>query len=142
MSLDVLAAEAARTKEDMSMKIRFIVPALVLAFAGTAYAAPAVETVKTEKGNVLAGEKGMTLYTFKNDKKGVSNCYDKCAVNWPPFFAATGDKAEGAYSVVTRKDGKMQWAKDGMPLYYWAKDMKKGDATGDGMNGVWDAAKP
>jgi predicted lipoprotein with Yx(FWY)xxD motif len=43
---------------------------------------------------------------------------------------------------VTRKDGKMQWAKDGMPLYYWAKDMKKGDATGDGMNGVWDAAKP
>jgi predicted lipoprotein with Yx(FWY)xxD motif len=29
-----------------------------------------------------------------------------------------------------------------MPLYYWAKDMKKGDATGDGMNGVWDAAKP
>ncbi|MQB10764.1 hypothetical protein DXT96_13000 [Agrobacterium sp. ICMP 6402] len=126
----------------MSMKIRFIVPALVLAFAGTAYAAPAVETVKTDKGNVLAGEKGMTLYTFKNDKKGVSNCYDKCAVNWPPFFAATGAKAEGAYTTVTRKDGKMQWAKDGMPLYYWVKDMKKGDATGDGMNGVWDAAKP
>ena len=142
VSLDVLAAEAARTKEDMSMKIRFIVPALVLAFAVTAYAAPMVETVKTAKGDVLAGEKGMTLYTFKNDKKGVSNCYDKCAVNWPPFFAAASDKAEGAYSLVKRKDGKMQWAKDGMPLYYWVKDTKKGDATGDGMNGVWDAAKP
>ncbi|PTV72513.1 MULTISPECIES: hypothetical protein [Rhizobium/Agrobacterium group] len=126
----------------MSMKIRFIVPALVLAFAGTAYAAPAVETVKTAKGNVLADEKGMTLYTFKNDKKGVSNCYDKCATNWPPFFAAENAKAEGAYSIVTRKDGKKQWAKDGMPLYYWIKDTKKGDATGDGVNGVWDAAKP
>jgi predicted lipoprotein with Yx(FWY)xxD motif len=43
---------------------------------------------------------------------------------------------------VKRKDGKMQWAKDGMPLYYWVKDTKKGDATGDGVNGVWDAAKP
>lgn len=78
------------------MKMRFIVPALVLAFAGTAYAAPAVETVKTEKGNVLAGEKGMTLYTFKNDKKGVSNCYDKCAVNWPPFFRSHGRQGRGS----------------------------------------------
>ena len=63
-------------------------------------------------------------------------------MNWPPLFAGTGAMAEGPYAPVTREDGKMQWAKDGMPLYYWVKDMKKGDATGDGMNGVWDAAKP
>ena len=124
------------------MKIRFIVPALVLAFAGTAYAAPAVETVKTAKGNVLAGEKGMTLYTFKNDKKGESYCYDTCAKNWPPLMAASGAKADGAYSLVTRKDGSKQWAKNGMPLYFWVKDMKAGDTTGDGVNGVWNVAKP
>ena len=29
-----------------------------------------------------------------------------------------------------------------MPLYFWVKDQKKGDATGDGFKGVWDAAKP
>ena len=40
------------------------------------------------------------------------------------------------------KLGSMQWAKDGMPLYYWVKDMKSGDVTGDGVKGVWDAARP
>lgn len=36
----------------------------------------------------------------------------------------------------------MQWAKDGKPLYFWVKDKKEGDATGDGVKGVWDAARP
>lgn len=29
-----------------------------------------------------------------------------------------------------------------MPLYYWVKDKKPGDVTGDGVNGVWHVAKP
>ena len=124
------------------MKMRALLSVAILSLAGTAFAAPMIVTVKTDKGNVLAGEKSMTLYTFKNDKKDMSNCYDKCAANWPPFLASDKDKADGAYSLVTRKDGKKQWAKDGMPLYYWVKDMKKGDATGDGVGGVWNVAKP
>lgn len=126
------------------MHIRSILPLALLASltAGAAFAAPAVTTVKTDKGDVLAGDKGMTLYTFKNDKMGESNCYDACATNWPPFMAKADDKADGAYTIVTRKDGSMQWAKDGMPLYYWIKDTKSGDATGDGVRGVWDAARP
>lgn len=123
------------------MKTRISLTLLFLASAGMAYAQPTM-TVKTDKGNVLAGENGMTLYTFKNDKKGVSNCYDACAQNWPPYIAAEGAKPEGAYSLVARKDGAKQWAKDGMPLYFWVKDMKKGDMTGDGFKGVWDVAKP
>lgn len=123
------------------MKI-LILASLALALgASAAFAAP-VKTVKTVKGDVLAGENGMTLYTFKNDKKGESACYDKCATNWPPYIAASGAKAEGAYSLVTRKDGAKQWARNGMPLYFWVKDMKEGDMTGDGMNGVWNVAKP
>lgn len=123
--------------------MKFLSALAVAAFAATAaLAAPPVTTVDTAKGKVLAGENGMTLYTFKNDKKDVSNCYDKCETNWPPFFAAADAEADGAYSLVTRKDGKKQWAKDGMPLYYWGKDMKKGDVTGDGVKGVWDLARP
>jgi predicted lipoprotein with Yx(FWY)xxD motif len=110
--------------------------------ATTALAAPSVSTVDTARGQVLAGDKGMTLYTFKNDKNEVSNCYDKCEMNWPPFFAAADAKADGGYSIIKRKDGKMQWAKGGMPLYYWIKDQKKGDTTGDGVMGVWDLARP
>jgi predicted lipoprotein with Yx(FWY)xxD motif len=115
---------------------------LVAATATAAFAAPAVTEVDTAKGKVLAGEKGMTLYTYKKDEKGVTNCYDKCATNWPPFLAASDAKASGAYSLVERKDGKKQWAKDGMPLYYWVKDTKSGDITGDGVGGSWDLAKP
>ena len=124
------------------MRIRHLLPLLLVAGATAAFAAPAVTTVKTDKGDVLAGASGMTLYTFKNDKAGESNCYDACATNWPPFMAAADDKADGAFTIVTRKDGSMQWAKDGMPLYYWVKDMKSGDVTGDGVKGVWDAARP
>lgn len=124
------------------MKTLALIPVVMLAVAGTAHAAPMLKTVKTDKGEVLAGDKGMTLYTFQNDKKDVSNCYDKCATNWPPLMAKADDKAGSGYTVIDRKDGTKQWAKDGKPLYYWVKDMKEGDATGDGVGGVWHVAKP
>ena len=124
------------------MKLLILLPFAVAALAGTAFAAEPFKMVKTDKGEVLAGDNGMTLYTFTMDEKGESYCYDKCAANWPPAIAASDAKAEGAYSLVTRKDGAKQWAKDGMPLYYWVKDKKEGDTTGDGVNGVWNVAKP
>lgn len=117
---------------------------LATAFAlltGTAMAAP-VMTVDTDKGAVLAGENGMTLYTFKKDTAGVSNCYDQCATNWPPLMADGSAMAEGDFTVIERNDGGKQWAKGGMPLYFWIKDEKKGDTTGDGVGGNWDLARP
>ena len=119
-------------------------PLVIAAFAvaTAASAAAPVKTVKTEKGEVLAGENGMSLYTYKDDSKGVSTCYDQCATNWPPFKADANAMAEGAFTVIDRKDGTKQWAKDGMPLYYWIKDKKEGDVTGDGVKGEWDAARP
>ena len=43
---------------------------------------------------------------------------------------------------MTRDDGKTQLAYKGKPLYFWAKDSKPGDRTGDGFNKVWRLAKP
>ena len=123
------------------MKTAITTTALFLLLAGAAAAAP-VTTVSTANGDVLAGENGMTLYTFKNDTAGVSNCNGGCAANWPPLAAEDGAMAEGAYSVITRADGSKQWAKDGMPLYFWVKDEKMGDITGDGVGGNWDLARP
>lgn len=112
-------------------------------FATTsALAAPVAGTVNTATGKVLTGVKDMTLYTFDQDSKGVSSCYDICATNWPPFIAPEGAVASGEYSLVKRRDGSEQWAQNGMPLYYWAKDKKAGDVNGDGINGVWHVAKP
>ena len=72
---------------------KLLLTSAIVIFAGAAYAAP-VKTVSTGLGDVLAGDNGMTLYTFKKDTAGVSNCYDQCATNWPPLVAADGDAAE------------------------------------------------
>jgi predicted lipoprotein with Yx(FWY)xxD motif len=92
----------------------------------------------------LVGPNGMTLYTFDKDTagNGKSVCNGGCATNWPPFMATDADKAAGDFTIVTRDDGKKQWAAKGWPLYYWAKDSKPGDKTGDGVNGTWKTAKP
>jgi predicted lipoprotein with Yx(FWY)xxD motif len=117
------------------------VAALAL-FAAPALAAPEITTVDTDLGEVLADADGFVLYTFRNDSEGVSTCYDTCAANWPPFFAEEGDAAEGPYSIVERDDGTLIWAKDGWPLYYWVNDTEPGMATGDGVGGNWDVARP
>ena len=56
-------------------------------------------------------------------------------------MAMEGQAASGDYSMITRDDGKKQWALKGKPLYFWAKDAKPGDKTGDGFNGVWHIVK-
>lgn len=93
---------------------------------------------------VLTGPNGMTLYTFDKDVagSGKSVCNGQCAVNWPPLMAGDMDQASGDYSVITRDDGKKQWAFKGKPLYYWVKDGKPGDRSGDGFNKVWQVARP
>lgn len=122
---------------------RFLLSAAFVTFgAAAAWAAAPVTTVDSGIGPVLAGENGMTLYTFTKDTSGVSNCYDTCAQNWPPLFADDGATADGAYSIIDRKDGKKQWAVNGKPLYFWVKDAKKGDTSGDGVNNVWEVARP
>ena len=101
-------------------------------------------TPAMDSGGLLTGNNGMTLYTFDKDAagSGKSACNDACATNWPPHLSMSGDVASGDYSVITRDDGKKQWALKGKPLYYWSKDQKPGDKTGDGVNGVWHVAKP
>jgi predicted lipoprotein with Yx(FWY)xxD motif len=106
--------------------------------AGTAWAA---EPAKMADG-MWTDTAGMTLYTFDKDESGKSNCYDKCAVNWPPLKAEAGAAAEGDWAVVDRTDGTKMWAYKGKPLYTFIGDKKAGDATGDGKaDGAWHIAK-
>jgi len=122
----------------MKIKTLFAASALSLV-AGLASAAPAGVTVSN--AGLLVDGKGMTLYTFDKDARGVSNCYDGCAASWPPFTAASGVSADGDFTLVARKDGGAQWAFRGMPLYYWAGDSRPGDTSGDGIGGVWHVVK-
>jgi predicted lipoprotein with Yx(FWY)xxD motif len=93
---------------------------------------------------VLVGGNGMTLYTFDRDAagSGKSVCNGPCATNWPPLMAAAAASSHGDWAVITRDDGSRQWAYKGKPLYFWVKDAKPGDRTGDGFNSVWHLARP
>jgi predicted lipoprotein with Yx(FWY)xxD motif len=104
---------------------------------GSASGAPA----KAQDG-VLVGGNGMTLYVFDKDAGGKSMCNGACATNWPPLKADASAGASGDWSTVARDDGSRQWAYKGKPVYFWNKDQKPGDRTGDGFNGVWHLARP
>jgi predicted lipoprotein with Yx(FWY)xxD motif len=119
--------------------LTLLLAATLGACSSTAYksAAPAMAS-----GDVLTGSNGMTLYTFDKDAGGKSMCNGPCATNWPPLYAMDSDVASGDYSIVIRDDGKKQWALKGKPLYFWVKDQKAGDKTGDNFNNVWHVAKP
>jgi predicted lipoprotein with Yx(FWY)xxD motif len=121
-----------------TIRIAFPFIAAMFLSAGSASAA---DPAKMADG-MLTGGNGMTLYTFDKDAAGKSACNGPCASNWPPLYVKDGEFASGDYSVVTRDDGKKQWAFKGKPLYFWSKDMKPGDKTGDGFNSVWHVAKP
>ena len=88
----------------------------------------------------LTDNNGMTLYTFDKDSVDNSNCYGSCAKKWPPFVATEGVELKKGWGVIERKDGIKQLTFNGKPLYTWIGDQKVGDATGDGVGGVWHVA--
>jgi predicted lipoprotein with Yx(FWY)xxD motif len=122
-----------------------IAAALLVGFAGTASAQE--KAMETSLGKVLVGDNDMTLYSFDKDTKGamMSACTGKCIENWPPYLAPADAKADGDWTLVdvTDKDGAMKkmWAYEGWPLYYYVKDTKAGDVTGDMVGGVWHVVK-
>ena len=118
-------------------------PALVLAgLLAVGCASTAADAPAKPVDGVLVGANGMTLYTFDRDTTpGKSACNGPCATNWPPLMAPAGATASGDWSIVTRDDGSKQWAYKGKPVYYWAKDQKPGDRTGDGFNNVWHVVR-
>lgn len=105
---------------------------------GTPPPAPPAKVVD----GVWVGPNGMTLYTFNRDGSRQSFCNDECAANWPPFRPEAGAKDGPDWRVIKRLDGSDQWAYRDAPLYYWIKDQKPGDKTGDGFNQRWWTAKP
>lgn len=94
-------------------------------------------------GNLLTDTKGLTLYMFKKDAPGVSNCYDQCATSWPPLLVANGATPTaasgftGTLGTTQRKDGTSQVTVNNMPVYYFEKDNNSGDANGQGIGKVW-----
>jgi predicted lipoprotein with Yx(FWY)xxD motif len=102
---------------------------------------PAEFTVtKASVGKILANSKGLSVYSFDKDKKGVSNCYGACANNWPPVLTKKSF-SKGEFSTAERTDGGIQVQYKNKPLYLWVGDKKSGDINGDNIKGVWHIIK-
>jgi predicted lipoprotein with Yx(FWY)xxD motif len=93
----------------------------------------------------LTDNKGMTLYYYTVDVDGNSACYGGCAKAWPIFYAADisvpSNLKASDFGTITRTDGSKQTTYMGWPLYYWQKDVKTGDMTGEGVGKVWYVLK-
>ena len=113
-------------------------------------AAPLVSVAHDAKlGDYLVAANGMTLYKYTKDTEGISNCSGQCAVNWPPYTAPDAEPLTaaagigGTLATITRSDySGAQITYNGVPLYFWKKDTKPGDTTGQNVGGVWFVVKP
>lgn len=95
----------------------------------------------TSTGRVLSTDNGMTLYTYDRDNVGQSQCYGQCAEYWPPFLANASAVPSGNMTLISRLDGKKQWASNGMPLYTYVEDRNPGDVEGNNYNNNWHVVR-
>lgn len=104
----------------------------------------ALRVVETSAGSALAGENGLTLYIHNQEGTGDIVCTEGCLDNWPPLTGPVdaGDADAALLGTVTRPDGIEQVTYNGFPLYYFVGDAAEGEATGEGLNGVWFIADP
>jgi len=98
-------------------------------------------------GKILVNSQGMTLYLYTKDTPNTSNCYDKCATNWPPLLV-TGTPTGGVdidtakLGTTKRTDGSTQVTYNGWPLYTYIGDKSAGDTTGQNVGSVWFVISP
>ena len=97
-------------------------------------------------GNYLTDGNGATLYYYTKDSAGTSACSGDCLKAWPAFttssFVVPSALDAADFNSITRDDGTMQVTYKGYPLYYWVKDKKRGDITGQGVGKVWYVIDP
>ncbi|MFT7600561.1 MAG: putative lipoprotein with Yx(FWY)xxD motif [Acidimicrobiales bacterium] len=109
-----------------------------------AVVAPAATIGETDLGDVLVGERGLTLYGFTNDVDATSVCYGACADAWPPVIVGADwgvapGLDEGIFNAIVRDDGQLQLVAGKWPLYYFAGDATAGDVNGQTSGEVWFA---
>jgi len=106
----------------------------------------------TKHESILVNGKGFAIYWLTGDSKSHPECTkaNECFSFWPPVTAASAKglaKApgiEGKLSTWSR-NGFVQAVLNGHPLYTFAPDTKRDDATGEGVvgfGGTWHVEVP
>lgn len=86
-----------------------------------------IELASSPFGEVLFGGDARAIYMFDKEKSSESECYDDCAVEWPPVLTKGDPQAKGGVSggklgTTKRDDGTTQVTYNGHPLYYYQDD--------------------
>ena len=115
--------------------------------ASSSQAATINVSANPKLGDILVDGKGMTLYVYMKDGPDKSNCSGGCLQAWPPFLATSaptlGSNVDASLvGTIQLPDGTTMVTYNHMPLYYFAKDAKPGDTTGQDVGGVWYTISP
>lgn len=78
----------------------------------------------------------LPLYVFDGDAPGQSNCDAVCTAVWPIVAARATAGPVGNWTIVTREDGRLQWAYKQRPVYTYYYD-RPGDPKGVGREAGW-----
>jgi predicted lipoprotein with Yx(FWY)xxD motif len=105
------------------------------------------QTMATTHENIGVNGRGFAVYWLSGDSKSHPKCTqaNECFRFWPPVTAASAkalSKASGISGKLTSwtRDGFTQAVLGGHPIYTFAPDTKKHDATGDhvvSFGGTW-----
>ena len=90
-------------------------------------------------GSFLTTPNGTTLYTYTEDKPGVSNVTGALLAAWPAFTASgtltLPSGVGGTLGTITRSDGTKQVTYNGMPLYTFVRDTGPDVVNGQNVRG-------
>ncbi|MDY6944690.1 MAG: hypothetical protein SXG53_03135 [Pseudomonadota bacterium] len=65
-----------------------------------------------------------TLYVYDKDVPGKSNCGAPCVSAWVPLIASAKENEPiGDWTLISRSDGRHQWAYKGQPVYMRYHDL-------------------
>jgi predicted lipoprotein with Yx(FWY)xxD motif len=78
----------------------------------------------------------LPLYVFDGDRPGKSMCDDVCVAVWPVLRAEDNAKPLGQWTIITRDDGRKQWAYKNRPVYTFYEDTPNNPA-GVGKEENW-----
>lgn len=102
----------------------------------------------SDLGEIVVDADGMSVYYFTKDvaESGVSACTDDCLVAWPPVISETDtpevEGVTGDVGTIETPEGELQMTINGMPIYYFNKDLAAGDTNGQAVGDVWYVVAP